>query len=211
MFLEEIINKIDPKLELIRVHNIRNDNISFAFSKEMRKDTLEFFAQHLAPEKLNAAKAKAAEMSPYVICEKAGLKIVLEGEGEYQPDDSNAQGDPICSRKVFIKEIIRAKKDKNGLKNHRPNILMANALGLDFQTIFFNDSPDNETLSDYDDSDNVDCLLIAACGINDSLSKVETRVMILRTGSSACKTRSATGSSFSSRNSKPHEGGRDRR
>lgn len=171
IFLEELVRKIDSKLGIMRVHNIRNDSTNSFFSEGGRTDTLEFFAQNLTPEKLEAARANATEKSPYVICERAGIKLVLEGDGEYQPDESNAQGDPSCSRKVFVKEIICAKKNENDLQNHRPNMLLANGLGLDFQTTFFNDPPENETLSDYENTDYIDCLLIAACGINDSLKE----------------------------------------
>lgn len=181
IFLEELVSKIDPKLSLRRTHNIRIDSVIASFSGDNRKDTLEFFAQNLTPDKLKAARAQAADKSPCVICEKAGIQLVLEGEGEYQPDDNNAQGDAGLSRDVFIREIIGHKNNENGLESHRPNLLMVNGLGVDFQTTFFNDPEDKGTLND-DAFGKIDKLLIAVCGMDKVLRNAPFQILKRVTG-----------------------------
>jgi hypothetical protein len=98
----------------------------------------------------------------------------MEGKGEYQPNLNNAHGNPDFSADVYIKEIIDNKKDKNDLKNHRPNCLMVNGLGVDFQNLFISNRVKNLNYED----EVIDSLILNACGIDEKLVDCPRRLYI---------------------------------
>ncbi len=165
-FLGDILGILEPELFIRRIHNLKpNDYNSFS-QKEFPK-TLRRIANCLRPDLLLAAKAETAKASPHLIFESetGDFQILLDGEGEYQPDLNNAHGAPELSLPNFLKEIIKAKKDKNNLKKSRPNILMVNGLGVDFQAALIRNETD---VKEFDNSA-IDEIWLAACGIDDKL------------------------------------------
>ena len=131
-FAQDIIKLIDKNLSLESIYNIKQTT-----PRDTLVSILEKLGEVTSDTELVNARKKAAIKSPYIMYNKDGLKLLMEGEGEYQPNLNNAHGNPDFSAGVYIKEIIDNKKDKNDLKNHRPNCLMVNGLGDDFQNLFF--------------------------------------------------------------------------
>ena len=105
-----------------------------------------------------------------------GFEIVIEGDGEYQSNPDNAHGAPTESRPVFLSEIIKAKKDSNNLRCSRPNMLLVNGLGVDFQNTFFDEQPRDDRF----ESCAIDEVWIAACGIDETLQATDRFQRLVR-------------------------------
>jgi hypothetical protein len=174
-YFEELLRKIDKNLTIKRIHNVRHNASSNPFSS----DDLDHLATALTQEKLAELQAAAQQASPQKVCEIGGFTILLEGEGEYQPSQ-NAHGDPACSWPVFVEEIIKAKRDSNNLEVSRPNVVMVNGLGLDFQ---FSHA---ESLDPVSASAELPCSIdeiwISVCGIDEEFETCPRVRKILRNG-----------------------------
>jgi len=164
-YLEDMLHLIDANLSVKRVHNI-GPTVN-PFSDDAFKKTLVTAAGAVIPCKLKKAAAAASDRSPQTICRlgESDVSIILNGNGEYEPDPSNAHGSPSSSLQNFVREISKAKECKNSLKELRPNILMVNGLGIDFQLSNLTNSSAAGDL----ESGNIDELWIACCGIGDKL------------------------------------------
>jgi hypothetical protein len=170
-FLEGLLTSIDQELRIKRTHNVRLDpssNPISAISHEEFVDALGALAAELTPSRLAGLRAAAQEASPQLVCRIGDLSILLEGTGAYQPGP-NAHGDPSFSWPVFVNEIIKAKENSNNLKNCRPNLVMANGLGLDFQFSHGDGSLAAELPCSIDE------IWVSVCGIDE---KLETRQRI---------------------------------
>ncbi len=163
-FVQDIIKLIDKNLSLERIYNIKHDAKQTP-PRDALVSILEKLGEVTSDSELVNARKKAAKKSPYIMYNKDGLKLLMEGEGEYQPNLNNAHGNPDFSADVYIKEIINNKKDKNDLKNHRPNCLMVNGLGDDFQNLFVSNRVKNLNYED----EVIDSLILNACGIDEKL------------------------------------------
>lgn len=164
-FVEELLRFLEPNLAIKRTHNVRFDLSNNPMSVECDDrfvDALAILEERLTPSRLDELRAAANEASPQLACEFGEFSIMLEGTGEYQPSQ-NAHGDPADSWLVFAKEIIKAKRDSNGLNDHRPNVVMVNGLGLDFQ-LSFDKVPLAEELPC-----SLDEIWIYKCGISDKV------------------------------------------
>lgn len=168
-YLEDVLGLIDPNLSIRRTHNIAHPKQSNPFSSDDSfSKALNVVASALAPKQLAAVTAAASITSPQTICVlgNSNFSILLKGNGEYQPDLNNAHGDPALSLPTFISEIIKAKDFENNLKNSHPNIVLVNALGIDFQL----SNPTDQFSADELKSQNIDELWIVCCDINDRLA-----------------------------------------
>ena len=136
LLLEELLEAIDQNLILERTHNIRiadSDNPLSVNNGEKFVDTLATLEGALGPTRLDRLRGMAQKISPQLVCSIGDFSVQLESSiGEYQPSQ-NVQGDPSASWPTFVKEIIAAKSSSNDLGSHRPNLVMVNGLGLDFQ------------------------------------------------------------------------------
>lgn len=166
IFLDDLLRLIDENLMIRRIHNLRIRDSSNPLSNKRRCENLELIAQNLSKENIEKAQDEAAKKSPYTIFENEGLEIIIHGEGEYNPDVKNAQGDPRCSLKAYLRKGELTGDKNKQLEKHHPNILMVNGLGDDFQAIFRDGPPKTIVLSD---ARHIDSLWIAACGIDELL------------------------------------------
>lgn len=167
VFLEdELLRLVGSDLRLRRTFNLPrqiNDRCGF----------LDGFAAVLTDDKLAEARSQARHRYPVLLHEKQGLTLVVKGSDvrSYVPQP-NAHGDPSSSLPVFLREIVKAKKGKNGLVAHHPNLLMANGLGKDFQLALGRMNPACFTGVDLAD---LDAILVMACGIGGSLTHCDRR------------------------------------
>ena len=164
-YFEELLRFVDSNLSIKRVYNVRRDASSNPFCVESDDKfavALDCIATALTPDRLAELRVAAQQASPQKVCEIGDFAILLEGTGEYQPGP-NAHGDPAESWPVFVNEIITAKKNSNNLKACRPNVVMVNALGLDFQISLAQGSSTAELPCSIDE------IWISACGIDEKL------------------------------------------
>lgn len=179
-YLEYLLRKIDENLVMKRKYNVKYDASSNPFSSDNQlATTLEQLAEALSSEKLEQLRTAAQLAQPQTVCEIGGVRILLEGEGEYQPSP-NAHGDPDYSLPVYLNEIITAKKNSNNLKGSRPNLVMVNALGLDFQFSLANSLANRAAFPELPCS--LDEVWISACGIDGRLETSQLVLKLLRDG-----------------------------
>ncbi len=177
-FLEDILFAIDNRLSIHRTSNIARDASSNPFFERNLPETLKKIARVMTPEFLEKARMKADKVSPQILyeCNDHDFKVLIEGDGEYQPDPDNAHGNARCSMPVYLNEIIKSKEGQNDLSKSRPNILMVNGLGLDFH---FGISC-GEQIVDKLESDEIDEVWISECGINDLMRADKLKKRIIR-------------------------------
>ena len=180
-FLEDLLNAIDTKLKIKRKYNFSYKESGNPMADKNFVETLAILKDNFTEAKLLEHRTNAGIVSPQLVCDIGDFSILLEGNGEYQPDDNNAQGDPSNSRDVFLQEIINHKKDKNDLGCHHPNLLMVNSLGLDFQLIF-DEKIQNVDFSKVDWPESLDKVRIYKCGINDRVSNCDRMSLQLQSG-----------------------------
>ena len=166
-FLEHLLNAIDTKLKIKRKYNISYKESGNPMAEKNFVETLAILKDNLTKARLLEHRNNAVTVSPQVVCDIGDFAILLEGDGEYQPDDNNAHGDPSNSLDVFVQEIIDHKKDKNDLEGHSPNLLMVNSLSLDFQLAFCK-NPQQVNMPEY-----LDEVRIYKCGINGRVSNCD--------------------------------------
>ncbi len=160
IFIEDVIGLIDPHLQIERTYNTQGCGSHVEMKKIMDE-----ICGILSPSNLESAKVGASQTSPYIMYDRNGIQLSMHGEGVYQASQ-NAHGDPSMSANVYVKEIIANKQDRNDLKSHRPNLLMVNGLGIDFQNILFANRVGPISFQ----SDSIDELELYACGIDEKVS-----------------------------------------
>jgi hypothetical protein len=104
---------------------------------------------------------------------------VLDGEGERQAR-YNAHGDENYSWLVYLREMIDKKAKSNDLNFNRPNIVMVNSLGIDFQLSLNKNSKQKLDLPDLPYS--LDEVWISACSIHGKLESCPNVLKLLRNG-----------------------------
>ena len=167
-FFEEIIYLIHPNLRIERTYNLKTESQGNVFN-----DLLTAIGNILTKDKLDTAEKEASIKSPYLIYEIGNIRILFDGDGEYKAS-VNAHGDPVESFKVYLKEIVKSKEKQNALDSCRPNILMVNGLGVDYQNVFFSSAPKEPNLN----SDSIDEVVLFACGIDAKISECTRRLII---------------------------------
>lgn len=171
--LEGLLWTLDQNLIIQRTHNVsfaKSDNPMSGKDETIFVEALAKLGDALTPENLDALRYAANTASPQFVCDIGEFSVLLEGSGPYQPNRNNAHGDPRASWPVYVKEIIKNKKGSNGLDRHRPNLVMVNGLGMDFQSSSnasrqnFNASRQNFVLPE-----SLDEIWIHTCGIDDKI------------------------------------------
>ena len=163
--VEDLLSAVDQDLRIERMHNLTYKNNCFAGDSE--KTVVALLAKlgkHLNPDSLAILKEQAHIEQPIEVCKLGNFVVLLEGPGAYSARH-NAHGDPKDSWPVFRDEILRRKDKSNGLLEHRPNLLLVNCLGLDFQTSLNENSKAPCLPSSLDE------VWFCTCGIDD---KIET-------------------------------------
>jgi hypothetical protein len=103
--------------------------------------------------------------------------LLVDDQIERVPDPNNAHGDHHDSTAKFIQEILDAKKNKNNLKNLRPNILWVEGLWIaEWQTAEMDKVPWN----DLNWPDEIDALVLTVCGIDSTYSSESVKFVSLR-------------------------------
>tara|TARA_R110002020_G_scaffold194317_1_gene395008 strand:- start:627 stop:1649 length:1023 start_codon:yes stop_codon:yes gene_type:complete len=175
--LKDLLSALDDKLIIKRPHNIsfaESDNPMSGKCDTPFVEALAILGDSLAGKKLAALRAAAEKASPQFVCDVGIIQVLIEGNGEYQPDLNNAHGNPETSWPVYVNEIIRNKENSNGLAYHHPNLVMVNGLGWDFQSSL------DDRHQNFDLPASLDEIWIYRCGIDD---KIEARNPIrLRSG-----------------------------
>lgn len=179
-FIEDVLGLVDRNLSIRRTHNVAYNDVSNPFSDGLFTQTLGDLTASLAPEKLAKAVTAANNASPQIIRDLgSGVMLLLNGSGDYQPNPDNAHGDPKKSLSAFIREIVKAKKGNNNLLNSRPNILMTNALGVDFQLGLIEQV---QASNHVEPDDEIDELWISACGVDEALEDCPRVIKLRRNG-----------------------------
>lgn len=168
--VEEVLSAMDRNLRIERVHNVAYENNPFGDSDEAVIKVLAKLRKYLAPDRLADLRRQASEETPVEVCEIGDFNVLLYGCGAYSAR-SNRHGEPINSWPVFRNEILKEKKCKNDLQNHRPNLLMVNCLGIDFQASL-NDSSEVSCLPR-----SIDEVWFCTCGINDKIENCRRLVV----------------------------------
>ena len=190
--LRDVLLMLHPQLRIERTFNVAYSNEHNPFSSEHFDRTTATLAAILSPERLAEAEMQAAIASPVVLHDLKYQNIVvsLEGGGEYVPNPNNAHGDPEASLHAFIREVISSKENRNGLLSSRPNVLMINGLGTDFQTgIAYAHNP-RDAQNDVGFADfskgAIDEVWIASCGLGEKLAGCCRLLKEIRPGHRGC-------------------------
>lgn len=161
--VEDLLFAIDPDLRIERMHNLTYENNRFADDPENAVvELLAELGKYLTPDRLANLKKQSGNHQPIEVCKLGNFFLLLEGAGVYS-GRHNAHGDPKASWPVFRDEILRNKYKSNGLETHRPNLLMVNCLGLDFQ-FSLNENSKAPCLPS-----SLDEVWFCACGIDDKI------------------------------------------
>ncbi|MFA3919680.1 hypothetical protein [Ruegeria hyattellae] len=163
--VEGLLSALDQNLHIERMHNLTYDNNRFADNPD--EAVIEVLAKlrgHLNPDRLADLREQARIETPVEVCELGEFVVLLDGSGTYSARP-NRHGDPNDSWPVFRDEILRSKFESNGLPNHKPNLLLVNCLGTDFQTSLNENSEVSSLPSSLDE------VWFCTCGIDD---KIET-------------------------------------
>jgi hypothetical protein len=172
-FLNDVCMCLGDDIALQRIYNVPGPSLG---SVNKKTQFLDKMCEPLVDERLMKARNEAKRRYPVELVSEGDLRLVVNGNNEdhYEPQ-TNAHGDPAGSRDVFLREIIQAKKCSNGLATHRPNLVMVNGLGPDFQLIF---THPGSASSAPPDLHGLDALLIAGCGIDAELTRSRCQLML---------------------------------
>lgn len=163
--VEDLLTALDRNLRIERMHNLTYNNNRFVGDPDTA--VVEMLGElhiHLNPNRLAELKEQAQIETPIEVCELGNFVVLLDGPGSYSARP-NRHGDPNFSWPVFRDEILRSKAKSNGLPKHKPNLLLVNCLGIDFQ----NSLNENSKVSCLPSS--LDEVWFCACGID---GKIET-------------------------------------
>jgi hypothetical protein len=177
---EEALQKIDSRFRFSRKYGLRpiyegwKDRTPFPPTKNIYKTIRERLACYTG--KPLATHAVPVWGNPQV----HNLYGALVDENlESEPDPDNAHGDDRDSTAKFIQEVLDAKKDKNNLKNSRPNVLWVEGLWItEWQTAEMGRVPWN-TLKWPEE---IDALVLTVCGIDSAYSPESVKCINLRSG-----------------------------
>ena len=174
-FISELFHNIHPQ---IRVYH--SSCIKFSLPRKGVSEIDYFldqlFKPYLIPEFLATKLLEAQIEYPVLLPIPEGIenfKVYLEGDdgSKYVPD-KNAAGSPELYLEHVIAEALNNKRNSNQLQTHRPNLLVVNyLLDTDFQMALNRQLFLSEDMPIPDISNVFDGVLIAACGINEGLSK----------------------------------------
>jgi hypothetical protein len=164
-FINELLDHIHPWIDAKHVpFNI--------FSLPKDKDVgsfLDTLFRPLLDEKFLQEKIReAAQISPVILPTPEGVEnlyVFIENDNAKDSSPNRpwiATGSPEDSLEVIVKEVLDNKRESNGLKSHRPNLLAANLLlGQDYQL-----ATALRTIPTPDLGAEFDAVFLTACGID---------------------------------------------
>lgn len=162
---EDLLHALDQNLSIERMYNLKYDNNPFADTPDKAVvEALAELSKHLSPDKLAELRKQAHSETPVEVCRLGDFVVLLDGPCDYPPRH-NAHGNPNYSWPVFRDEILRSKAESNGLPEHKPNLLLVNCLGIDFQ-MSLNEESEVSCLPL-----SLDEVWFCTCGIDDKIEK----------------------------------------
>ena len=177
-FLEELLREHDPEVRISYDRCLR-----FQLPKNSDRNGFldEVLTQVLDPGRLAKAKDDAEAHYPVILYKYPGssLYIYVDGESDYMPGVVPDQtGDPKAYVELVLKEAVSAKKCKNDLANHHPNVLAVNyLLGDDYQIArMLLERMQTPRLPQT--GPNIDTLAVAAVGIDKRLTWQDLEIKI---------------------------------
>ena len=179
-FLNELLDNINPAI-------CTDYDRCFPFQLPQGSGRTEFLDEILSlfldPAYLTNAKERAKQKSPVVLYKhpNSSLCVYVEGDGVDGRDVlPKKTGSPEKYLKVVLQEAIRAKRNRNALKKHHPNLLAVNyLLSIDYHLA----RSSRETLTLPEIEPNIDVLAVSAVGIDKQLSR--EKLAVVRGGRSA--------------------------
>lgn len=172
-FLEDLLKQLDPAI------CTRYDRcLPFSLPHDTDRGPFldEILSPFLDPSYLANAKERARQRHPVFLYKHpdSSLCVYVEGSGQYMPN-YNVVGHPESYLETALREAVRAKRNSNDLKNHRPNLVAVNyLLSTDYQlaeSLRRTPSlPENDT--------NIDVLTVSVAGIDERLSRGKLEVVM---------------------------------
>ncbi len=172
-FIEDVLSRVHPDLEASYQKGLR-----FKLPQDRERES--FLDKALGPVSDCQAVEDAierAKMEYPVVLYKHSSSLVIYAQGHhidaYVPNRvTSTAGRPEYYARVVLNEVTRAKQGENALRNHRPNIVVANLLlSTDWQ---MGDQEalvrECEAIGEEDDS-GVDALAVATAGIDQIVEK----------------------------------------
>ncbi|MDQ6988146.1 MAG: hypothetical protein Q9M25_10120 [Mariprofundaceae bacterium] len=170
-FIEELMRRIDGNI-CVR----HQGNLPFKLpSDNARKPFLDkLFRPFLDPVFIENKQQEAQNSWPVyfpIPPDTENFCVYLEGPTDAYTYKSNAAGDSRNYLEDAIKKGVDAKRNSNGLKSHRPNILAINyLLSVDYQASCYRHEDMGEELPSAAFAKTLDAVLLSSCGINCELS-----------------------------------------
>ena len=179
-FLEELLQKLDPDVRT-------SYDLCLPFQLPRNTGRNEFLNGilngFLCPDFLANAKKAAETEYPVVLYKDQGSSLYIYVEGDnvdaYMPGIvPNQTGSPKSYVECVLKEAVNAKKCRNALKHHHPNLLAVNfLLSDDFQVAeMLPHRVQSPTLAQIDP--NIDALAVSTLGIDERLTREKLKVRI---------------------------------
>ena len=174
-FLEEVLQQLGPAVctEYTRC---------LPFSLPSDSDRELFLDEVLSPfldsAYLANAKERAKQKYPVDLYKHpdSSLRVYVEGDDPhaYTPEN-NVVGHPESYLETVLREAVRAKRNSNDLKNHRPNLVAVNCLlSTDYQLA----ESSRGTPSLPENDPNIDALTVSAIGIDKRLTREKLEVVM---------------------------------
>jgi hypothetical protein len=174
---EEQLQKIDPRFKFGRRHALiptyegQQRNKSFPGTKiiQLISERLEAYSG----KQLNAHKVPVwGNPSKHTL-----FGLLIDDEIESLADPNNANGDDHVSTKEFIQEVLDNKKDKNNLKNLRPNVLWVEGFRItEWQTAEMYRVP----WDSINWPSEIDALIFTVCGIDSTYNSKSVKFLSMR-------------------------------
>lgn len=171
-FLDELVRASCPDAYLLRDHCL-----PFQIPAENRAQRIStFLAPLLDAESLENKRFEARQSYPVVVSSLEGtsLRLVLgtNDSSNYEPaSGATLTGNPDSYLSVALREAVQAKSESNGLRSHRPNLLLINfLLSTDAQIAIHRARSLARALPDQELPDSIDAAAISTAGIDERLT-----------------------------------------
>jgi hypothetical protein len=174
---EEQLQKIDPRFKFGRRYALettyegQQPNKPFPDTKIIQ----------LISERLKAYSGKQLNAHTVPVwgspSEHTLFGLLIDDEIERLADPHNKNGDDHVSTREFIEEVLDKKKDKNNLKNLRPNVLWVEGFWItEWQTAEMNKVP----WDSINWPSEIDALVLTVCGIDSTYSSKSIKFFSMR-------------------------------
>ena len=176
-FLEEVLQQLDPD---VCTKYTRCLPFQLPCERDHGPFLDEILSPFLDPAYLAKYKEDAEQEYPVILYKDpdSSLHVYVEGNdvGAYIPGRiPNVVGHPESYLETALREAVRAKRNSNTLKNHRPNLVAVNyLLSTDYQLA----ESSRGTPSLPENDPNIDALSVSAVGIDERLTRRKLEVVM---------------------------------